>query len=131
MDHGKRRPKRWTLRGQAGHKIAKAIRLTTGGILVVAGVMKGVSWSAVPTLPNGAAWWGVLAFLELLGGIWLVSGFCSQWSVPCAAIFFGALTGYNVYAVWDEWPGCRCFGTVSLRPIVALLLDSLVALSLY
>ena len=68
--------------------------------------------------------------LEILLGLWLLSGLAKRAAWAAALVFFAAGTAANLYLAVEGQRSCGCFGRVEVNPWVTLGLDLTAILTL-
>ena len=125
-------PSTHPLTGVLGRGVAPVL---TGFLLIVAGLAK--THKTVMDLPDGSdgllpSWLLIaLAQIEVVLGVWLVSGLYPRTAKSVAITCFAAFCGVSLYQVLSGEPSCGCFGRVSVNPRYVLLLDFFVVVVLW
>jgi hypothetical protein len=107
---------------------AAVARVALGLLLVAAAALKGYErLASAPTAFDTAIGgkWLVLfaAELELLLGLWLISGRSARVAWPVALACFAVFAVINALQVWYGEKSCGCFGPVHVDPKYVFVLD--------
>lgn len=69
--------------------------------------------------------------LEIILGLWLLSGWAPCTSCLAAVGFFGVLAAVSLYLALDGRPSCGCFGAVTVSPWLTFALDTVIIAFLF
>lgn len=114
--------------GMDGWSVSRVVLTVAGLVLCLSAAAKGHGWLADthlgdPLLGSRAVLAGLIE-LELLLGLWFIFGGSRQRVWLTATVVFGGLLVVALYLTATQRPSCGCFGKISVRPWVTVLLDA-------
>ena len=106
-----------------------AVRLVLGLLLLIAASLKGYELATEPVAGQGllgSRWFLIgLVEVEILLGLWLLSGAAARAAWWAALVLFGAFAVFTLQRAISGAESCGCFGKVQLNPWYTLVLDCL------
>jgi hypothetical protein len=105
----------------------KVIRVSVGVFLLTAACLKAHGLFTDPLAQDSLLFTPRLLIatieIEILLGLWMLSGWAARASRLAALTFFGTLAAASLYLALDGQPSCGCLGRVTLSPWWSFGLD--------
>ncbi len=108
-------------------KLNRVVSVLLGGLLLIAAVLKTHGLVVDPLSQDSFLLtpWMQIAIIEVevLLGLWLVSGLANRASSLCALVFFVGMSCISLYLALEGQASCGCFGQLKVNPWIMVVVD--------
>lgn len=110
------------------------VRIALGLLLLAAAALKGHELATAPVIESGlfnSRWFLILLVeMELVLGLWLLSGLFVQVLWWVAVIGFSAFASVTLYQALGGAESCGCFGAIQVNPWYTFTIDAVAVMAL-